>query len=245
MALQRTIEKAAFVALPEALKTEYVERDGKYALNVDDSPMLSALETERQARKDLEARLKGYGDLTPEQVKALTEGKTKAERDKDFAQGNFEKILAEEREKANKTSQLRDEGEKRLRASLESALIDVEATRAIVANGGNPTLLLPIIKARAKLETVGDREVAVVIGEKGGPLLKAGAQKSDEYMPISEFVATVLKPDKNYAGAFAANVGSGSGSPTPRPPGSPTHRIKGSIADAIRRGDKVLTRDVG
>jgi hypothetical protein len=70
--------------------------------------------------------------------------------------------------------------------------------------------LLPIIKGRTKLESVGEQEVAVVIGEKGGPLLRAGAQKADDFMPIGEFVAT-MKADKTYAGAFASNAGSGSG----------------------------------
>jgi len=208
--LDFSVDATKYTTLDPATKNFYTQQGDKYILDVDQSPALSALETERQSRKALEAKLAGYGDMTPEQVKVLNDAKGKAEREKDFANGNFEKILAEERAKHAKDMELRDMGDKRLRATLESALIDAEATRAIVEHGGNPALLLPIIKGRTKLESVGEREVAVVIGEKGGPLLKSGAQKADDYMPISEFVAG-MKADKTYAGAFAAGVGSGTG----------------------------------
>lgn len=234
MALKRSLDKTEFASLDAGLKSQYLERDGKYVLDVDDTPAIAALDAERQARKALEAKLAGYGDLTPEQVKALNEGKAKAEREKDFASGNFEKILAEERAKHAKDLELRDAREKGLRTTVESALIDAEATRAIVEHGGNPALLLPIIKGRTRLETVGDREVAVVIGEKGGPRLKTGAQKADDYMPINEFVAE-MKSDKTYAGAFAANLGSGT-----RGPARPVTTASQAASDAMNRAVEAL-----
>lgn len=238
--LKRILEGTEHAALSPALRELYTERSGKYVLDADDAEGLTAsLESERQAKKALEARLAGYGDLTPEQVKALQETTAKATREKDFASGNFEKILAEERAKHAKDMELRDQGDTRLRASLQSALIDAEAVRAITEHGGNPTLLLPIIKARTKLQTVGDQEVAVVIGDKGGPLLKAGATKAEDYMPIGEFVGA-LKADKQYAGAFASAVGSGSGGANRQPGSQPmrsgmSEQVK-SIAKSITEG---------
>jgi hypothetical protein len=209
--LKRTVEKSEYAGLDAAAKAFYVERDGKFYLDADDAEGLTAaLETERTKAKQLEARLAGYGDLTPEQVKALNEAKAKAERDKDFAAGNYDKIVAEINAKHAKDLELRDGAEKRLRESLQAALIDAEAVRAITEHGGNPTLLMPIIAARTKLQTVGDKEVAVVIGDKGGPRLKAGAKSAEDFMPIGEYVAE-LKADKVYAGAFTAGVGSGTG----------------------------------
>jgi hypothetical protein len=209
--LKRTLEPAEHSALSPALRELYTERGGKYVLDADDAEgLLASLETERQAKKALEAQLAGFGKLTPEEVKKIQESAAKAEREKDFASGNFEKILAEERAKHQKDLELRDQGEARLRSSLESALIDAEAVRAITAHGGNPELLLPIIKARTKLQTVGEQEVAVIIGDKGGPRLKTGAKSSEEYMGMGEFVAE-LKSDKRYAGAFASGMGSGTG----------------------------------
>lgn len=233
MALKRTLEKAEHASLDAALKAEYIEREGKFVLNVDGE--MAALESERQRAKQLEAKLAGYGDQTPEQVKALNEAKAKAEREKDFAAGNFEKILAEERAKHGKDLELKDADTKRLRETLKSALIDAEAVRALAEHGGSPDLLLPIIQGRSKLETVGEREVAVVIGEKGGPLLKVGAQKADDYMPISEYVATVLKPDKRFAGAFAAGVGSGSGGPRTGPARPAGSSIRPSTAATAKK----------
>lgn len=245
--LERAIDATKYNSLEPAYKTAYLQQGDKYVLDVDDSPALSALESERQARKALEAKLAGYGDLTPEQVKALNDEKAKALREKDFANGNFEKILAEERQKHAKDMELRLEGEKRLKATLEAALIDAEATRAIVENGGNPALLLPIIKTRAKLESVGDREVAVITGDKGGPLLKAGAQKADDYMPISEFVAG-MKADKTYAGAFAANVGSGTGRSNGRSTTTPESQANQArmnrTIEALKAGATVISKDL-
>ena len=231
--LKRVIEKAEYLALPASRREDYLERGDKYVLDADDAEALEhSLETERQAKKALEARLAGYGDLTPEQVKALNDGKAKAEREKDFAAGNFEKILAEERDKHTKDLQLRTEGEARLRESLKQALIDAEAVRAITAMKGNPELLLPIITARTKLQTVGDHEVAVVIGDKGGPRLKTGAKSAEDYMPITEYVAE-LKADKRYAGAFEAGVGSGSGNRTGPLGGRPLAQDKRAKMDAV------------
>jgi hypothetical protein len=210
MALQRSIDKAAYTSLDASVKALYAERDGKYVLDVDDSPMLSALDTERAAKKALEQRLAAYGDMTPELAKGLSEQKSRAEREKDLAAGNFEKILAEERAQATKTLEMQLAEQARLKGTLQEALVNAEAVRAITAMKGNPELLLPIVSQRAKLQTVGDREVAVIIGDKGGPRLKAGAKTADDYMSIPEYVAE-LRADARYKGAFEANVGSGSG----------------------------------
>lgn len=229
--LEHTVDAARFNTFAAETKGLYIQQGDKYVLDVDTTAISSALETERQARKALETKLAGYGEMTPDQVKALAEQKSKAEREKDFANGNFEKILAEERAKHGKDLELRDKGEARLKASLESALIGEEATRAVVAEGGNPDLLLPIIRAITKLEAVGDRFVAVVIGEKGGPLLKAGAQKADDYMPLAEFVKG-MKADKRYAGAFASLAGSGTG-------GKRTETSPTRIAEAADRNARM------
>lgn len=237
MALKRTLEKAEYSTLDTGLKASYKELDGKYVLDVDDSPLVTALDAERQAKKALEAKLAGYGDLTPEQVKALNEAKSKAEREKDFAAGNYDKIVAEMNAKHAKDMELRDAGEARLRASLQRALITAEAVRELQAQGGNPDLLLPIIEGRSKLQTVGEQEVAVIIGDKGGPRLKAGAKGAEDYMPMSEFVAE-LKSDKRYAGAFASPVGSGTAGA--RPGVAQTMRAQAPKADLAAKGERVM-----
>jgi len=237
MTLKRSLEKSEYGSLDAGLKSSYKELDGKYVLDVDDSPLVTALDVERQAKKALEARLAGYGDLTPEQVKALNEAKGKAERDKDFAAGNYDKIVAEMNAKHAKDMELRDAGDARLRASLQRALITAEAMRELQAQGGNPDLLLPIIEARSKLQTVGEQEVAVIIGDKGGPRLKRDAKSAEEYMPMSEYVAE-LKADKRYAGAFVSPVGSGTGGV--RNGVAQTMRAQAPKADQAAKGERVM-----
>lgn len=246
--LKRVLEAAEHGALSAALRELYTQRGDKYVLDADDAEGLQqSLDSERQKAKALEATLASFGGLTPEQAKKLQEDTAKANREKDLSAGNFEKILAEEREKHVKDLTLRDKGEERLRTSLEDALINSEAGRAIRDAGGSEALLLPIVKARAKLMTAGDREVAVIIGDKGGPRLKANAKSAEEYMPISEYVSE-LKADKTYAGAFAAGVGSGTGGARNGQsqrltggPGKAQADTAAKIATSIREGATRLT----
>jgi hypothetical protein len=246
--LKRVLEATEHGALSPALRELYTQRGDKFVLDADDAEVLQqALETERQKARTLEATLANYGELTPEQAKKLQEDTARAQREKDVSAGNFQNILDQERDKHVKDMALRDKGEERLRTSLEDALINSEAGRAIRDAGGSEALLLPIVKARAKLMTAGDREVAVIIGDKGGPRLKANAKSADEFMPISEYVAE-LKADKTYAGAFAANLGSGTGgqrtgqsSRLTGGPGKAQAETAAKIATAVREGATRLT----
>lgn len=246
--LKDVLEPNEHAALSPAYREVYVEKGGKFVLDHDGGEGLqSALESERQAKRALEAKLSGYGDLTPDQVRKLQEDTAKAQREKDFAAGDFQKIIDQERDKHAKDLTLRDKGEERLRHSLESALIDAEAVRAIADAKGSAALLLPIVKARAKLQSLGDQEVAVIVGDKGGPRLKPNAKSAEEFMSISEYVAE-LKADKTYAGAFDSGVGSGSGGARTGQsqrltggPGKAQAETAAKIATAVREGATRLT----
>jgi hypothetical protein len=246
--LKRVLETAEHAALSAALRELYSQKGDKFVLDADDAEGLQqSLDAERARAKALETKLAGFGDLSPEQVKKSQEDAAKAQREKDLASGNFDKILAENAAKHAKDLELRDAVETRLRGSLSKALIKSEAIREITAQGGSIDLLLPIIEARSKLQTVGDEEVAVIIGEKGGPRLKANAKTAEEFMPMSEFVAE-LKGDKKFAGAFAAGVGSGSGGQrngqqqrTPMGPAKAQAETANRIAQQIAGGANRLT----
>lgn len=82
MSLASTIESLDEV--PEALREHYTPRGGKFVLDTDGDPRVVSArreaQEERKKRQELEARLKAYGDLKPEDVDAL---KTRRKRDDD------------------------------------------------------------------------------------------------------------------------------------------------------------------
>lgn len=100
MALNLVVEKLE--AVPEAVRALYVERDGKYHLDVDGVPdvtgLKSALESERasakaeaKAKKELEARYSGIDPDKYRQIMSKFEGEEEAQL---IAAGNLDEVVA-------------------------------------------------------------------------------------------------------------------------------------------------------
>lgn len=75
MKLKKKIDQAAFDALAEAVREAYTKAaDGSYLLDAeadDNSKLTTALESERTLRKDLEKKVAAFGDLDPEEIRAI------------------------------------------------------------------------------------------------------------------------------------------------------------------------------
>lgn len=100
MALNLVVEKLE--AVPEAVRALYVERDGKFHLDVDGVPdvtgLKSALESERasakaeaKAKKELEARYSGIDPDKYRQIMSKFEGEEEAQL---IAAGNLDEVVA-------------------------------------------------------------------------------------------------------------------------------------------------------
>jgi len=119
-------------AVPEHLKTEYTERDGKYFLNVDGElpdpgwkDRVTQLNKENEKRRkqlqEMEDRLK---EVDLEEYKALKEKAAKAEEERMILEGKQEEL-------ANKKLELRD-AEWKKQLALKDA--ELEAINSKVAN---------------------------------------------------------------------------------------------------------------
>ena len=92
-------------SVPETLRGEYVEKDGKFHLNVEGMPdvggLKSALESERAARKALDTEIKSWKKLgkTPTEIAELTEAAETAAAEAAKKAGNFDGILAQHKTK--------------------------------------------------------------------------------------------------------------------------------------------------
>lgn len=96
MALALTLEKLD--GLEDSVKGLYVERDGKFMLDVDGledtAGLKSALEAERKARREFEKKYGALKDVDPEEYTRLKREAEEREAKKLEEKGEFEKIRA-------------------------------------------------------------------------------------------------------------------------------------------------------
>lgn len=149
MALKLIVEKLDEV--PEASRGLYVERDGKFHLDVDGledtSGLKSALEKERQARKDLDKRLAALKDVDPEEYRRLKDEadakeREKLEKDADLKRLS-DKMTAKEREFSEKEAKLLGE--------IRTMRLDDSLKAAAIAHGVHKDYLddfVTVLKAR-------------------------------------------------------------------------------------------------
>lgn len=225
--------------IPEDLAELYVEKEGKWLLDVeaveglglaDVGKLKSALQTERERANKAETSLKRFdgiedpaaaasalkklkelGDI--DAIEDLSEKhKQQVELAKAQAKEAFdrERLKLEEKYNTDLTS-VRQELEN-TGGQLRKEMVRNAALRAIEKHGGGKSinLLLPFIESRTKVEKGDDGQMVMkVLDEKGQPLTTA-ALGSVADMGLEEFVG-MLKQSKDYAHVFEGSQASGSG----------------------------------
>lgn len=196
--------------IPEALRPYYVEKDGKYVIDIE-----GAVAAERLAefRDKNIALTKEIGDLkkewegfTPSEVKDLVAKKTEIENAKIKSESEFQTKLKE------RTDAMKAEADKRI-AELEgkvkeheSRLAEVVIDKALIEEG---TKLGLRPEAADFLTTIGRKSIKL---ENGVPVIYKSDGKPEygtdgEPLKIADFVGRVAK-----ANAFAFQPSSGAGS---------------------------------
>ncbi|HKX32090.1 MAG TPA: hypothetical protein VJ302_30670 [Blastocatellia bacterium] len=212
--------------VPEALKGEYEQKDGKFYLKVDgdaDSvfPGLAAAKKQLLAeKKAVEDRLKAYEGIDPERARQLMTDAEKLEADKLKAKGDWDaretqlkgQLAADLQKREQHFSGEAEKWKTRealLMGALEENLIGAQATAAIVAAGGSPELLLPHVIKLAKLFEEDGKFAARVVDEKGAP--RIANVKGDPF--TMTHLVDELKANPVFGRAFAASPAGGSGAP--------------------------------
>lgn len=252
MALKLTIEKIEDVE--EALRSMYVEKEGKFHLDVDG---LDALTTEaaKQARKvaNKEAeqerlKRKEWEKLgkTPEELQAMVDEWTELQdlREKNQMteaekKGQWDQLKQQMNEKhageiKKKDIAIADE-QKRvgdLRKSIEKHLIQSTAMSAIVQHKGIPDLLLPLVQRHIKVAEQEGEFIVKVVDDKGEPIVDG----KGEPITIAEFVGE-MQTNEVYGRAFQGTGSSGGGT---RPANGGGQQIPASIT---RRADLKTERE--
>lgn len=233
--------------LDESLKPLYVEKDGKFVLDIQGIESVTEqavsaatrrankeAEQERKRRKELESKVSKWESLgkSDEEIAELIAKTAELETTQATKSGDVERIKQQltaqfERDLKKRDVEITSAKERAgyLAQQLESHLIDASATAAIAAHKGTPELLLPIVRKRVKVIEEDGRFDVQVLDSKGNQAEKANGDP----WTISDLVAD-LKASEIYGRAFESTGAMGSGTP----PGTTGATGKGGIK---RRSD--------
>ena len=181
------------------------------ATNDDASGLKTALQKEREARRELEKTAKAFTGLglSPEEIAELKAGREKAEEERAKQAGEWDKLrekLAQQHEtqlaalKAQLESVAKSEHEARVQSGLMSALVEAGATD----EGAN--LLPEILKHRARIEQDGDKRAVKIFDADGSPMINKNGRDAT-------FADLVASAAEKYPSLFKAQTKPGSGTP--------------------------------
>lgn len=210
MALNLVVDKLDEIAEP--LRGLYVEKDGKFQLDVADLPqpedtsgLKTALQKERKAREALEKQVKGWQKLgkTEAEIEELLEAQTQAEAERAAKAGEWDKLRAQMNEKHATELKAKDEKLSTVESRLRAEIVDKAAVAAIAAAKGVPELLLPHVQRHVKVD---ENYNVQVVDAKGDPRVNG----KGEPLTISDLVDE-MKQTEIFGRAFEGSGHSGSG----------------------------------
>lgn len=206
--------------IPEALRTEYTEKDGKFYLNVDGldnhhgvTGLKTALGSERQANKalkDLKAKYDSLG-LSHEEIEALISKDATAAAEALRKKGDVEGIL-----KQHQTKWEKEKGE--LTAALDGAntaarvaIVDASITSALGKAKVTPegAALLPAILGKRVDLTIANGKPVHKIVQADGETAMAGSG-SDGLATYDDLIA---EAKKSFPSLFEGTGAGGGGTP--------------------------------
>lgn len=195
----------------DAMKPLYVERNGKFHLDVDGledtSGLKSALQKERERARELEKKYGHIKDVDPEEYARLKkEAEDRATLDAE-KKGQFDLLKGQLVEKHQKEIEVVTGKVSAMQAALEKHLVDAVATYAIAEAKGVPALLLPHVKAAVKVVEVNGQYTVQVVDANGNERIMDGKGTP---MSIADLVADMKKSDV-FGRAFEGTGATGGG----------------------------------
>lgn len=217
MALKLRISEAELAKLDEAVQSFYNEQDGQYVLSVegveDTSGLKSALKKEREARAEYEKYAKNFQTLgkSPEEISELLRSQEEAEKSRLEQKGEWDKLKAQLLESHSKEMKAQQEAVNKMKQTLESYLVDANATEAIASAKGIPQLLLPHVKSAVRVVEEDGKYQVRVLGKDGTPRMNS----KGEFLGIRDLVGE-MRDSEVFSRAFEGSGTTGSGSPSAR-----------------------------
>jgi hypothetical protein len=233
-------------AVPEDLRGDYVEKDGKYMLKAlegfvpgdqveDVTGLKSALQKERENAREAQRKYRQmqeqYSGYDVEELQQLREAQAKAEEDRAKKAGEWDSLKTQLVTKHNDEKSAWEKEKAELMNAFSNQLRETAALQAISENKGNTALLKPHVLAALKVERdESGKFVTHVVDDAGG----ARMNSDGKYLSVSDYVKD-LRDQETFAGAFLGTGSSGGGTP---PGGGDKGGAggKGGIPSDLKRG---------
>jgi hypothetical protein len=226
-------------AIPETQRALYVEKDGKYHLDVtgveDTTGLKSALAAERKAAQEATRQAAAWKSLgkTPDEIQALVAAQAQAEQDKLTKAGDWDKLAKQMNDQhtleisgIKATLEVKDK-------ALSKHLVDSAAVTAIAAAKGVPELLLPHIRSAVKVIEENGDYVVRVLDASGSPRVNG----KGEFLTIKDMVGE-MRQSEVFGRAFDGTGATGSGSSQQRGGGG-AKAITRTAFDAMGQPERV------
>lgn len=200
------IDQTAFDALSEDMKALYKKQDdGSYQLQVegmeDTGALKRAKDHEKAKRQEAETKARDLEARVAE-LEAASDDKNKQKGDVDALNKSWEAKLAKREKELNDKVAARDQ-------QLTGLLVDNEALALATEISTSPSLILPHIRQRFKVEEV-DGKLTVRILDKDGQV-SASTQKDlkEEFVANPDFAAIIVGSRASGSGAQGGQRGGG------------------------------------
>lgn len=237
MALKAIVDATEHAGLADHFKSEYVERDGKFFLDVTSvdgyeldnvAGLKTTLGKEMTTRKELEKTVVKFKDIDPQKAR---EALAKLEELEQIDPSKDIDKIANTKFEAAKSQLIKKHGEEldaekgrsgKYRNKIEKLMVDNVATAAVANAKGSIELLLPHIQKSTRVVEDGDDFKVEVIDKDGN--VRIGDSKGQP-MTISELVAEMRNSD-TFGRAFEGDGQTGTGKKPTN--GAPTGGLKRS-----------------
>ena len=227
MSLKAVVNNEEFQGLDPMIQAEYVERDGRYILDVqtvtdgrsvyaleDVGGLKSALGTQKTRVQQLTQQLDEYKDIDPNKAReALSKYDEIANFNPDEkAKEQIEAIKSQLTSKFGKEKSEWENENKFLLSQVEKLLIDAKASALLNTKSlkGNATLLLPHIRNRTKVVRGENGDFITQVIDENGNVQISPKSNSTAPMTIDELLET-MKGQQEFAPAFEGTEAIGSG----------------------------------
>jgi len=222
MALELVVD--TLDAVPEAVRSLYVEQDGKFALSVNGLPdtkgLKSALEAEREAAKQAKKAAadlaKKYEGIDPEKTRAML---ARFENDKEaqlIAEGKLEEVVTMRTEKLKKEMDKQLEGEaakaaqaNERAANYEQKVLDNAILAAVTKVGIHKSAIEDALLRGRNLFRLAEDGTAVQLGADGKPVYGKDGKTlfgPDEWLESSKEWAPHWHPAGNTGGGASGGA---------------------------------------
>ena len=176
-------------SVPEAVRSHYTERDGKFVLGVEGAVPKDRLDEFRSNNVDLKKRLEAFDGVDVEKYRSLTEQEAKIREKKLIDAGKVEELLAERvgsmKSEHDKQIQVLTAANQAATGQLEKLVIDGSIRDQAIKAGVRPTAIDDVLLRGRSVFRLQDGKAVPMDGDK--PIYG----KSGDPMGIDEWVGSL------------------------------------------------------